>query len=156
MDRSILAAVTGTCMILSASAVSAQTTRNARFTSVDDWRTQVEILLAEHDAQARSLGLERRFQPFYDQLRDGHYKTIDFDLQAGTHYYFVGVCDVDCADLDLRLIDDQGNERDADTRPDDTPVVQVTPRYSARFHLRVIMADCGADPCWWGVGAYSD
>jgi hypothetical protein len=153
MDRAILAAVTSMCMLATASVGMAQ---NARFASAGDWQAQVEILLGRQDAAAAALGLHRRFQPFYDQLRDGHYKTIDFDLRAGTHYYFVGVCDADCADLDLRLTDDQGNEVDVDTDPNDTPVVQVTPLYSARFHLRVIMADCRAEPCWWGVGAYSN
>jgi hypothetical protein len=151
MDRLIVAVLAGACAMATASTLGGQTTH---FANETEWQRQVELQLGEDNAEARELGLMRTHRPFYGQLRDGHYMTVDVDLQANTHYYFFGVCDADCSDLDLRLFDDHDLEVDHDTDPDDTPMVEVTPRYTARFHLRIIMSSCADDPCWVGVGVY--
>lgn len=91
---------------------------------------------------------------FIDTLRKGYYKDIDYRLEAGVRYIFVGACDQDCADLDLKLFDDNWTLIDADTKPDAEPVLLITVRRTTTFHLRVIMEACSSNPCWWGVGAY--
>lgn len=150
MDRSARTAIAWVCFLAVAPMAKAQ----ARYASSNEWLQQVEVLLAANDREVRDMGFALTHRPFYDRLRDGHYMTIDVDLDEGTHYAFLGVCDDDCSDLDFRLYDENWKEVAHDTDPDDTPVVQVTPIRSARFHLRVIMASCDADPCWWGVGVY--
>ncbi|MGA7935472.1 MAG: hypothetical protein WCA35_18115, partial [Kovacikia sp.] len=69
-------------------------------------------------------------------------------------YGLIGVCDRDCRDLDLRLYDENGNLVAADTSSDDTPFVSLTPRWSGQFYLRVDMANCRANYCYYGVGVF--
>ena len=67
-----------------------------------------------------------------------------------------GVCDNDCRDLDLILLDERGNEISQDTSTDDIPIVNARPKWTGRFTLRVIMEDCRVNPCNYGVRFFSD
>jgi hypothetical protein len=153
MKRSVVAVMAGVCLLMTASVSKAQ---SARFATDDEWQEEVRVLLAADDMWARDLGLRPAFRPYLGELNDGHYMTVDYDLTAGQRYYFVGVCDADCSDIDFRLVNDYGREVGRDLQPNDTPIVTVTPRESGRFHLRVIMASCSADPCRFGVATYGD
>lgn len=90
-----------------------------------------------------------------DSLAPGESDRISVYLEAGYTYSFVGVCDRDCGDVDLYLEDSNGNEIDFDDEDDDFPVVEVTPRWSDYFVVEMVMYDCSADYCYYGVGQYS-
>ncbi|HEY2824813.1 MAG TPA: hypothetical protein VGI83_04640, partial [Gemmatimonadales bacterium] len=77
-----------------------------------------------------------------------------FNVQAGQDYAVLGVCDQDCADIDLRVYDDNGTELGSDFEKDDHPVVRFTPR-TARVKVHVYMATCNREPCFYGVGIFS-
>jgi hypothetical protein len=66
----------------------------------------------------------------------------------------VGVCDNDCSDLDLVLYDADGDQVDSDVQTDDVPIVQVTPRETMRYRVKVLMPTCKTNPCWYGIGVY--
>lgn len=87
-------------------------------------------------------------------LNNGQTETVTLDLDAGTSYMVVGVCDGDCSDLDLWINDENGYEIDSDVLDDDTPILEVTPRRSARFSIRTKMISCSAEPCYYGLGVY--
>jgi hypothetical protein len=80
---------------------------------------------------------------------------FDLTLEAGVSYVLVGVCDNDCPDIDLMLLDGSGNEIDSDYETDAVPVLEVTPSRTAQYQVHVYMADCDTDPCFYGVGVFA-
>lgn len=88
-------------------------------------------------------------------LNDGASTDFEVTLQAGVHYFLVGVCDNDCPDIDLSLFDGSGNQVDSDYEDDAFPMVEATPSGTGSFGVHVYMADCDAEPCYYGVGVYS-
>lgn len=76
-------------------------------------------------------------------------------LQAGVHYVLVGVCDNDCPDIDLALYDGSGNQADSDYQDDAYPVVDASPTRTESYSVHVYMAECTAEPCFYGVGVYA-
>ncbi len=88
-------------------------------------------------------------------LEDGASEDIWLELDGGTEYVLVGVCDEDCTDVDLELFSSESVSIDSDYEVDDFPVVAVTPYQTQRYRIHVYMAACSVEPCSWGVGLYS-
>ena len=99
-------------------------------------------------------GYTRTHKPFIDKLADNHSDNITINLRAGTSYGIVGVCDRDCRDLDIALYDRAGNRIASDFKNDDTPFIRINPNRSGAYRIRVIMANCKTNPCYYGVGAF--
>jgi hypothetical protein len=116
---------------------------------------QVREQLINSAIAAGYSGMELSHQPYTGSLYDGRNTVLDLRLRAGTTYLIVGACDVDCSDLDLELFDENWNEVDVDRGLDDKPMVTVTPARTAVFHVRTMMAECGASPCAIGFGVFS-
>jgi hypothetical protein len=72
-------------------------------------------------------------------------------LRAGVNYRVFGVCDDDCTDVDMEIYGADGNLADRDIALNDTPFVQVTPRQSGRYYVRVWLANCTTEPCTVGA-----
>lgn len=87
-------------------------------------------------------------------LDDDETEDIWMTLLAGNTYEFIGTCDRDCTDLDLRLYDAQNALIDSDTLNDDTPIVSVSPRLRGRYRLEVKMFSCSVSPCEYRVGTF--
>jgi hypothetical protein len=87
------------------------------------------------------------------RMANGASDSWSFTLPGGTSYKIVGVCDNDCKDLDIRvsLNDDVVAE---DILDDDVPIVNFTAKSEARYSVRVTMATCSADPCFWGIAVF--
>jgi hypothetical protein len=75
-------------------------------------------------------------------------------LHPGGSYLIVGVCDNNCADVDLALEDVDSVVRASDTATDDTPVIRFTPPTSADYWVKVTMPDCRAGICAYGIGVF--
>ena len=76
-------------------------------------------------------------------------------LEAGVSSILLGVCDTDCSDIDLMLLDESGAELSSDYEDDDTPILEYTPSYTGRYTVHVYMAKCAEEPCYYGVGLYT-
>jgi hypothetical protein len=120
----------------------------------DQWTAQVNRLLNEAARVATDRGMRRTHSPYIGSLREGATSGHTLQLNRGTSYSLIGVCDNDCSDLDLRLFDSSGREVAADVLTDDTPVVNVTPRRSGTYTVRAIMTSCSDEPCRYGIGVY--
>ena len=120
----------------------------------DEWTQQVANLLNQAASTATSRGLRRTHTPYIGSLRTGAQSSHELQLNAGTSYALIGVCDNDCSDLDLRLFDPNGREVGSDLLTDDTPVVNVTPRRTGTYTVRAIMTACSSQPCRYGIGVY--
>jgi hypothetical protein len=94
--------------------------------------------------------------PIVDGLDEGGSDNYNLQLTSGRDYYLLGVCDNDCSDLDISLYNQNGQLVQEDTATDDKPMVLATPRANGRYQMRVTMASCSSEPCYYSVGVYRD
>jgi len=129
---------------------TAQAQQNTR------WEHQVKTQLKEAALALDVLSegdVEEAYRPYIGNLRYNQYQDVTYRLTEGVTYVIVGACDEDCPDLDLKLF--HGGELvKQDTAPDATPTIVFRPAWTGNYTLRVIMAKCNKNPCWYGVGAY--
>ena len=115
----------------------------------------VEILQAYRYQLLDYLGLPRetgseemRFRWLLDA---GGLYDIDLAIDPGD-VVVLGVCDGDCEDLDLGVYTAESEQLiGKDDKDDAFPVVQFSTAEPARFFIRVGMAKCSVDPCYFEV-----
>lgn len=88
------------------------------------------------------------------RMNDDATDSWSFTLTAGTTYKFWGACDGDCSDLDIALLDENNNELESDVLTDDNPIVEYRPKKTGTYRLKVTMAACSTNPCWWGFAIF--
>jgi hypothetical protein len=117
---------------------------------------QAIILSQLQQAQnaAAQQGFQQIGQPFSGSLAQGQSWNVPAELHAGFDYRVLGVCDRDCADLDLVVFDNNGVQVAQDTATSNQPVVAVAPMYSANFTVQVQMFNCTVAPCYYAVVLY--
>ena len=120
----------------------------------NQWERVVRGQIREHSGYLTDRGYDMITEVYQGRLGNHENDVLTIDLQAGRAYAFLGVCDQDCRDMDLRLYDPDGNEIDSDVGDDDWPVVKVASARSGQYTIKVIMASCSTDPCYYGVGAF--
>jgi hypothetical protein len=86
-------------------------------------------------------------------LNTGESASFSVTLAAGAVVVLTGVCDDDCADLDLSL-STNGYDTDAAPGGGNAPIVRVTPAVPATYTVTVRMASCRVNPCWFAVAAF--
>ena len=144
MGRMALAVLLGVALLAPAAA-QAQDSR---------WERQVSDQLRRYGNVLSDKGYQLSHEIKTGSLGDDENEYFSLELDGGTSYALLGVCDEDCTDVDLRLFDADGNEVDSDVETDDYPVVEVRPGRSARYRVKVIMATCSTSPCFYGVGVF--
>ena len=87
-------------------------------------------------------------------LQAGRQLTYPIRLDRGQDYMVVGFCDSDCTDLDLVLLDLNGNELESDFLVDAQPVLIHTPDQTAQFEIRVDMVSCSIEPCSYVIAVF--
>jgi hypothetical protein len=96
-------------------------------------------------------GATRLFRSPIFRLNEGASQDYNVTLIAGVPYKIAGVCDNDCPDLDIKLLDGSGNELASDSLTDSLPIVSYRPGQSGNYRVRVVMYDCNVAPCSAGV-----
>ena len=74
-------------------------------------------------------------------------------LPVGAESALTGVCDDDCADLDLSL-STNGYDIDAARGGGNAPIVRVTPAAPTTYTVTVRMTSCRVNPCWFAVATF--
>jgi hypothetical protein len=118
------------------------------------WQRQVETHLAGAAATLAATGYVSIRPPRIGALDNGESVSDTVTLTAGAAYVLLGVCDDDCAGLELGLFAANGYEVDAARRSGNGPIVRVTPRETMRYRVTVRMTGCGMNPCWFGVKVF--
>jgi hypothetical protein len=77
--------------------------------------------------------------------------SYNFNLKANTSYKVIAVCDKNCKDLDLVLFDENNKEVSRDSSKDNMPIVEVIPKWTGKYNLKVVMYQCNTNPCFYGV-----
>lgn len=120
----------------------------------DRWEREVNDRLRRAGQALQTQGYRLRPDPFHGSLNQGETEQMWISLRVGGEYALVAVCDSDCSDLDLRLVNDRDHELAValDSGP---PVLRFSPTQDGKFRLRVVMAACGHSPCRYGVGVFT-
>jgi hypothetical protein len=144
MGRALLACLVGAAL-LAPGAARAQ----------NQWERTVRTQIRQHSQFLTDHDYGMSGDVYQGKLDNHGTEYLSITLQPGTSYAFLGVCDQDCSDIDLRLFDPDGDEVDADVGTDDWPIVKVTPRVAGKYQVKVIMASCTNNPCYYGVGVFT-
>ena len=93
------------------------------------------------------------YQPILTHIDDvglnaGESRTWDLPVEANIEYVIAAVCDHDCQNIDLELLED-GQTVDSDFEEDAYPmIVGVTGQRS--YQARITMQTCAVSPCYSG------
>jgi hypothetical protein len=116
------------------------------------------IILAQLQQAHAALG-QQGYQlvgtPYSGGLQQGQTWNVPAELHPGVDYRIVGVCDRDCADLDLIVYDPQGTVVTQDTSTTSQPVVAIQPAYVGMFTVQVQMFNCTVAPCYYAIALYA-
>lgn len=77
-----------------------------------------------------------------------------YSLRNGVKYGFAAVCDKNCTDIDIRLIDENEQVIEEDTDADNTAVIPYTADADGTYEVEVIMYGCRSQQCDYALGAY--
>lgn len=110
---------------------------------------------ASQEAAGRGFRTEPRVfdaRQMVGMLPAGGAVVLEANLRAGVRYTVVGVCDGDCVDLDLRVHSPAGETvLGEDVNTDDVPVVTFVAPADGPHPVTVVMSDCRAELCYFGV-----
>lgn len=91
--------------------------------------------------------------PWFSSAANGTTTRAEIQVTAGGRYTLVAVCDRDCADMDMRVLDgtyvvaqDVGTARHA--------TLEITPARTGRLTVEAIVYQCSQNPCHFAVAAY--
>lgn len=125
---------------------------NFAFAETDSNTALIATQMALAEAASERAGYTRsNHDRQFDKLNSGETDSFNVNLRQGYKYKIIGVCDKDCKDLDFKLFDDNGNQVSSDSSADSMPIVDVSPKWSAKFKLQVKMYSCTQNPCFYGL-----
>lgn len=87
------------------------------------------------------------------RMGEGKSDSWTLNFEKGTNYRIVGVCDKDCSDLDIEVLDGT-DVLTKDVLDDDAPIVTFSPKASGQLRVKVSMAKCSDEPCFFGFGIF--
>ncbi len=99
------------------------------------------------DVAARGASVKPSGESGSGSLASGAIERIPLEAQQGELVGALAVCDADCSDLDLRLLDADGEELTADEESDARPVVAWRADADGPVTLEVSMRRCSVEPC---------
>ncbi|MEZ5956656.1 MAG: hypothetical protein R3C27_05520 [Hyphomonadaceae bacterium] len=120
-----------------------------------DLRDYLTRQLDNQEPDNADRGFAHAVGPLSGVLADDGTAQFPLTLRAGQQIRIVGVCDEDCNDLDLRIINPRGEVIGQDTRGNDRPVVDVRADMFGQHIVVVSMADCRAPRCRYAVNVYT-
>lgn len=91
--------------------------------------------------------------PWLARTEHGTTVSTRLDLDGGARYTLLAVCDEDCRDIDLRVLDN-GSRLGEDANDADYAAVELSPARNTRVTVEVAMGDCRSSPCHFVVGVY--
>ncbi len=87
-------------------------------------------------------------------LRTGEAVYTRLELDPGERYTLVAVCDRECGDLDLRVVEAGSRVVAEDADPDAEPFIRLPPATAARWEVGVTMRQCAAARCRFSLAIH--
>ena len=82
-------------------------------------------------------------------LNEGEARSWDLPLEANTEYVIAAVCDHDCQNIDLELLEED-RIVDADREDDAYPMIVGVTGNRSTYQAKITMQTCGVNPCYSG------
>ena len=120
-----------------------------------DLRDYLTRQLDSQEPDNADRGFAHAVGPLSGALASDGAAQLPLTLRAGQQIRVVGVCDEDCNDLDLRIMNPRGEVIAQDTRGNDHPVVDVRADMFGQHIIEVGMVDCRAPRCRYAVNVYT-
>ena len=120
----------------------------------DRWATQARGEMTRAAQIARDAGFGITDSYYHGSLSDSRAKELDMSFSAEHTQVIVAVCDFDCRDIDLALLEPNGREVEADRSVGDTAAIIVPPNHSGRHTVRVSMPYCKVSPCRYELAVF--
>ena len=146
MRKSVIPAAALLAAALGPIRLDAQTPRDVLLTQLEYTVTlkQAEGFRLDGDALPRNVVI--------GAMPNGGTIVLELSLSAGTTYFIVGVCDEDCRDMDMSLLDPVDGETLAEDAEDDpVPLLAFVAPRSGEYYLSVTMYDCRTSYCFFGL-----
>jgi hypothetical protein len=83
-------------------------------------------------------------------MNDDASDSWTMSLPGGNTYKIIGACDADCSDLDIEIYEGE-KVIVRDVLVDDVPIVTFNVASTSQIRIKVLMASCSADPCFFGI-----
>lgn len=123
-------------------------------TAQNQWEQQVRDQLSGSERLLQDSGFQLVESLRMGRLRRQAMENVVLDFEAGIQYFVVGACDNDCSDLNMELVDASGRIITEDMKKDALPILVHAPEMAGRYTVRVSMAACSSEPCFYGVVTY--
>lgn len=126
------------------------------------------LLPARAEAQSYANEVWKQLETVYEKMAEKKYDSRNYIIgrmaddatdtwtltfEKGRSYQIMGVCDSDCSDLDITLLDGE-TKLEEDLLDDDVPIVSFEPKRTMQVAIRVSMAACSDSPCYFGIGIF--
>ena len=135
--------------------LAAAALETTRAVAQNQYQQQIANQMARWSPTFNQRGYNAIGQLMTGSINDDADVSVMVNLISGTQYVVAGVCDNDCSDVDLQVYSADGNKLGEDLDTDDTPVVSFTASYSGTYRVRVMMATCNTNPCYYGVQVFA-
>jgi hypothetical protein len=112
--------------------------------------------LSLFSSDLNKLGFTEVGEPRWGSIPNEQARRLPLVLEGGVEYRIVGVCDIDCYDMDLVLRDSDQTEVASDFMDDAVPVLAFIPEVGGVYDLEVGMVYCDLDPCAFQVATYAN
>ena len=106
-------------------------------------------------AEFTSLGFTEVGDERFGSLNSDQAIRLPIPMEAGREYRLAGVCDQDCFDLDLVLVDPTGNAVTSDRLEDAIPIVAHVADTTGDYQVEVIMIACALEPCAYRIASFA-
>jgi hypothetical protein len=100
-------------------------------------------------------GLVQTHDAVWEGLDEGEEYKFTWRYSNRGREIVIGVCDLDCSDLDLTVRDPRGRVVARDVRVTDRPVVDFTVDRPGLYEVTVRMYSCDQEPCFFVVQSFS-
>lgn len=118
------------------------------------YSAQVEFQFSLIRAFAESVEFSQVHKPILSSLRDDAEESQTISLEGDMECRIMALCDADCSDVDLFVVDPSGREVGSDTGSSDAPIVSIRTVEGGEYQVRVRMAVCREQPCYYGIAAF--
>lgn len=121
-----------------------------------DLEPWAQVLLSEMEVAsnaAEEFDLRRAHEAAFEMIDDGDTYEIPYSFDRG-EYMVIGVCDIDCSDLDLSVYGPESDIVAIDVELDDRPVVGFDVNRPGTYDVQVYMASCSREPCGFVVQSF--
>lgn len=120
----------------------------------DRWEQEVLDRLQRVERQFGEDGYRKTHDFFTDKIRPEETEIYRVTLDGGRQYTIVSLCDSDCDNVDLRLLDINGEIIDTDVEMNEFPRVAATPGDTMRYQVEVSIPGCHESRCTIGIGIF--